>query len=273
MRPSPEPSPSRDHSSSSTVSLPPPAQPVDAEPAQSDETAPGEPGSVEARPAERRCDPAEVLGGYQAALARLLLAVIDGLARDPDAGVSSRAVTNFLRGNQRPPASLRDAGLRQLFGALAGCPARWIHGIVRTLIESGEVEALESARATSTSGSPASTASPGTVPAGRVRLSRWGRELLASSRPFAIDVLPRAPHLGSHPELEAGLWDLRRRLAAEEARAPFSIFSNSTLAALASARPRDLGELAGIPGFGEARIRRYGRAVLEVLRGGSAIEG
>ena len=67
--------------------------------------------------------------------------------------------------------------------------------------------------------------------------------------------------------METGLWDLRRRLAENEERAPFSIFSNRTLAALASARPRDLGELAGIPGFGEARIRKYGEAVLGVLRG------
>jgi superfamily II DNA helicase RecQ len=249
------------------VSPPPPAQPVGAEPDQPDETAPADPGPLESPPTERGCDPAEVFGGYQTALARLLLAVVDGLARESDASVSSRAVTNFLRGNQRPPANLRDAGLRQLFGALAGCPAGWIHGIVRTLTELGEVEALEGARATSTPGAPASPASRGAVPAGRVRLSRWGRELLASSRPFAVDVLPRAPHLGSNPELEAGLWDLRRRLAAEEARASFSIFSNSTLAALASARPRDLGELAEIPGFGEARIRKYGQAVLEVLRG------
>ena len=45
------------------------------------------------------------------------------------------------------------------------------------------------------------------------------------------------------------------------------------LAALAAARPRDLGELAEIPGFGEARIRKYGRAVLDVFRSGVSVEG
>ena len=119
---------------------------------------------------------------------------------------------------------------------------------------------------------PAGESSGSISPPRRVRLSRWGRKLLRSSRTFSADILPRPPCLGTHPELETRLWDLRRRLAAEEERAPFSVFSNSTLAALAAVCPRDLGELAEISGFGEARIRKYGRAVLDVVRSEASVE-
>ncbi len=219
---------------------------------------PGDRGAVETDLVETGVDPSRILDTYQSGLVRLVLAVIEGLARDAEVGISSRRVTNFLRGNQRPPASLSDASLLKLFGALARCPSGWVQEIVRRLIESGEVREV------------GSTVSGSTVPPGRVRLSRWGRKLLRSSRTFSADVLPRSPCLGTHPELETRLWELRRRLAAEEERAPFSVFSNSTLAALAAACPRDLGELAEIPGFGEARIRKYGRAVLDVFRSGDA---
>ena len=241
MHRSPEPSPLRDDD---------PGHPVH----------PAEPAETEL--VQRVVDPSGILDTYQSALVRLVLAVIEGLARDPKVGISSRRVTNFLRGNQRPPATLSEASLLKLFGALARYPSGWIQEIVRTLIESGEVQEVESA--------PASTAASGTR---RVRLSRWGRKLLRSSRTFSADILPRPPCLGTHPELETRLWDLRRRLAAEEERAPFSVFSNSTLAALAAVCPRDLGELAEISGFGEARIRKYGRAVLDVVRSEVSVDG
>ena len=250
MHRSPEPSPLRDDHPDHPVHPAEPAEP--AEPAQ-----PAQPEL-----AQTPVDSSRLLDTYQSALVRLVLAVIEGLGRDPKVGISSRRVTNFLRGNQRPPATLSEASLLKLFGALARYPSGWIQEIVRTLIESGEVQEVESA--------PASTAASGTR---RVRLSRWGRKLLRSSRTFSADILPRPPCLGTHPELEARLWELRRRLAAEEGRAPFSVFSNGTLAALATACPRDLGELAEVPGFGEARIRKYGRAVLDVFRSGVSVEG
>ena len=237
MHRSPEPSPLRDDHPDHPDHPVHPAEPAESELAQTP------------------VDSSRILDTYQSALVRLVLAVIEGLGRDPKVGISSRRVTNFLRGNQRPPATLSEASLLKLFGALARYPSGWIQEIVRTLIESGEVQEVESA--------PASTAASGTR---RVRLSRWGRKLLRSSRTFSADILPRPPCLGTHPELETRLWELRRRLAAEEERAPFSVFSNSTLAALAAVCPRDLGELAEISGFGEARIRKYGRAVLDVVR-------
>jgi ATP-dependent DNA helicase RecQ len=54
----------------------------------------------------------------------------------------------------------------------------------------------------------------------------------------------------------------RSRLAREQGVPPYVIFHDSTLIALASRRPRSLGELSEIPGMGEKKIERYGAAVL-----------
>jgi ATP-dependent DNA helicase RecQ len=57
----------------------------------------------------------------------------------------------------------------------------------------------------------------------------------------------------------------RLRLAREQGVAPFIIFHDSTLAALAQRRPRNLAELAGMPGMGQKKIERYGAAVIAVI--------
>ena len=201
-------------------------------------------------PPQAGCDNAELVETYHSAVVRLLLAAVDGLARRAEAGVSSRRVMNFLRGNQQPPAGLKDVNTLKVFGVFSRSSAVWLREVVRRLVDSGELEEVPGARSE------------------KVRVSNWGRALLRSSLPVAADILPSPLRLGTDPELEKKLWELRRQLADEEERAPYSIFPNTALVALAVKRPQNLGELAEVPGFGEARIRKYGRAVLEVLRGG-----
>jgi ATP-dependent DNA helicase RecQ len=57
----------------------------------------------------------------------------------------------------------------------------------------------------------------------------------------------------------------RGRLAREQGVPPYVIFHDSTLIALASRRPRTMGELGDIPGMGLKKMERYGPAVLAVL--------
>jgi ATP-dependent DNA helicase RecQ len=47
---------------------------------------------------------------------------------------------------------------------------------------------------------------------------------------------------------------------------PYVVFHDSTLAALAAARPQDLDGLSSIPGLGVKKLERYGPALLELLR-------
>ena len=58
----------------------------------------------------------------------------------------------------------------------------------------------------------------------------------------------------------------RRETAIAGGVPAYVVFHDSTLAAIASARPASLGELLRISGVGESKLRRYGDEVLEVLK-------
>src|SRR4029450_2069468 len=58
-------------------------------------------------------------------------------------------------------------------------------------------------------------------------------------------------------------WRLKRSKADEIPA--YVVFHNSTLAEIASRRPRTIAELASVPGVGPAKLERYGRDVLDAL--------
>jgi DNA helicase II / ATP-dependent DNA helicase PcrA len=58
-------------------------------------------------------------------------------------------------------------------------------------------------------------------------------------------------------------WRLQRATADD--LPAYVVFHNSTLAAIAGRRPRDLSELSAIPGVGPTKLDRYGNEVLRVL--------
>jgi len=58
---------------------------------------------------------------------------------------------------------------------------------------------------------------------------------------------------------------LRLQLAKEQNVPPYVIFHDTTLLALAKARPRTLDKMSSIPGIGAAKLERYGEAFLEAL--------
>ncbi len=81
---------------------------------------------------------------------------------------------------------------------------------------------------------------------------------------------PAADLVGEAAALFEALRDWRRGEAARQRVAPFFIFSNATLAAIAKARPHGLAALARIDGVGEGKLARYGEAVLGVVGAGEA---
>jgi ATP-dependent DNA helicase RecQ len=68
------------------------------------------------------------------------------------------------------------------------------------------------------------------------------------------------------PVFEA-LRELRTRLAREQNVPPYVIFHDSTLRQIATRRPADAGELAGIAGIGGGKLARYGALVLDAVAG------
>jgi len=66
------------------------------------------------------------------------------------------------------------------------------------------------------------------------------------------------------PLFEA-LREARRALAADAGVPPYVVFHDSTLREIAATRPRSLGELARVNGVGEAKLARYGDAMLAAV--------
>ena len=59
----------------------------------------------------------------------------------------------------------------------------------------------------------------------------------------------------------------RRELAAEAGVPPYVIFHDSTLRGIAETRPASLAELGRVQGVGEAKLKRYGEAMLAAVAG------
>src|SRR4051812_3030982 len=107
--------------------------------------------------------------------------------------------------------------------------------------------------------------------------SRASRSCMSASRPPAsaaapIAILAAPPPRPSRPPRAAvpapadplfdALREARRALAAESGVPAYVIFHDSTLREIAAARPRNLAELAEVNGVGEAKLARYGDAML-----------
>ena len=71
--------------------------------------------------------------------------------------------------------------------------------------------------------------------------------------------------LGPADPLFDALREARRALAADAGVPAYVIFHDSTLREIAAARPRSLAELARVNGVGEAKLARYGDAMLAAV--------
>jgi ATP-dependent DNA helicase RecQ len=84
--------------------------------------------------------------------------------------------------------------------------------------------------------------------------------------------LSRAPVAVALAPAESGLFERlraeRSRLATEQNIPPFIIFHDTTLAAIAEAKPTSLEALAEIPGMGKTKLERYGQIVLQTVAAG-----
>ena len=80
----------------------------------------------------------------------------------------------------------------------------------------------------------------------------------------------------AHGDAPVELVDRLRRWRLETARSTgvpaYVVFHDSTLSAIAAARPSNLAELLRVSGVGDSKLRKYGEEVLEVLAGASKPE-
>jgi DNA helicase-2/ATP-dependent DNA helicase PcrA len=69
------------------------------------------------------------------------------------------------------------------------------------------------------------------------------------------------------------LREWRREAAREQSVPAFVVFSDAALARIADARPGSLADLAAIPGVGQAKLDRYGAAVIALCAPAASTEG
>ncbi|HKU93113.1 MAG TPA: DNA helicase RecQ [Sphingomicrobium sp.] len=97
------------------------------------------------------------------------------------------------------------------------------------------------------------------------------RPILKGEQKLHIAVPPqrrrqrRDRQTGPADPLFEALREARRALAADAGVPPYVVFHDSTLREIAAARPRSLGELARVNGVGEAKLARYGDAMLAAV--------
>ena len=106
-----------------------------------------------------------------------------------------------------------------------------------------------------------------------VEITSAGRDALAKkTTPFLT--LPAQPTSVLSGNVPVETLDRLRHWRLETARAAgvpaYVVFHDTTLAAIASAKPTSLTELLRVSGVGESKLRKYGDEVLEVLRAAPA---
>jgi ATP-dependent DNA helicase RecQ len=156
------------------------------------------------------------------------------------------------------------------FGVGAELDARQWKGVFRQLLALGLLQA------DGTHGSLRLTETSREVLKGE-RTLMLRRELEPAKRARAVrgagaGALAPAPAdvaAGDRPLFES-LRALRAELAREQNLPAYVIFHDATLRAMASERPRSLGELARINGVGASKLERYGERMLAVLDAASA---
>jgi ATP-dependent DNA helicase RecQ len=107
-----------------------------------------------------------------------------------------------------------------------------------------------------------------------VELTPAGRDAVTRGMPPRLTLPAEAPshsiRATTHADAPVELVDRLRQWRLETARATgvpaFVVFHDTTLTAIAAARPATLAELLRVPGVGDSKLRKYGDEVLEILR-------
>ncbi|HET6764011.1 MAG TPA: RecQ family ATP-dependent DNA helicase [Longimicrobiaceae bacterium] len=84
---------------------------------------------------------------------------------------------------------------------------------------------------------------------------------------------PAAPRTQRQEELFQRLRSMRRELAQKASVAPFIVFSDAVLGALAAAEPATPEEALAVPGIGPGRLEKYGHALFEAIAAFTAERG
>ena len=234
-------------------------------------------------PAEPQCGACDSCLGWHHREGRELSAdevrtvriALSAVARLDDRFGRSR-IAQVLTGSAAEP--VKRFGLEKLptYGKLRGLPARGVSDLLENLADGGLLSRRSLQGGGSMGGSVLSVSPqgrqvmldedaslqldwPDTLTTGRGRPSRAGAT---------------GPDDGPPPDpaLLDALKEMRRRHARARSVPPYVVFHDRTLMVIASLRPGNEEELLSISGIGPAKVLRYGKDVLEIVRAAASSE-
>jgi len=175
-------------------------------------------------------------------------------------------IVEILRGSRSKAMLAYGAEACPTYGTCRAHSKLSVTGLVKDLIDSGhlQVEGTEYPTLDVTSKGQEVLQGISAVRLKQAEEDQPASSLKKPSRERAASVVvPRAAP--ADPQLFERLRQLRTELAEEEDVAPFVIFHDKTLKAIASHKPATPAALLEVPGIGELKAERYGRRVLEVV--------
>ncbi len=214
--------------------------------------------------------PSRVLDDDERRIVRIALSVV---ARLNDRFGRGR-LAKVLTGSRSKPVLAFGLERIPTFGKLKGLPPKGVSDLLEALADAGFLRR----RAIEGSGLPGGAVLSLTeqgaeaMRGGEAELSlAWPDSLAARAAPG-----PARPGSGAaaartgvasrpHPELSEALRRMRRERAAKDGVPAYVVFPDTTLEAIAAARPRTAEELLATPGIGPSRQERYGEEVLSVV--------
>jgi ATP-dependent DNA helicase RecQ len=146
-----------------------------------------------------------------------------------------------------------------VFGAGKDMDAKAWQSVIRQLTASGLVQIDHAAHGALTLGEGA-----------RAVFRGERRVVLRQDRPRKSTEQRRAIRVEEVlPDADAAVFQAlraeRARLAREQGIPPYMVFADTTLRAIATERPTNRAEFLALPGVGQAKLERYGKAFLTVL--------
>ncbi len=147
-------------------------------------------------------------------------------------------IARGLRGSKAKAVKRRGLAKNPGYGALAGIPEAVLVATIDTMLDDGRL-----------------------VPKGRKYPTVWLPDKPVRG-PRDPDAKPRRPRPTG---LEAALVSFRRREARRRRWRPFQVLTNDVIRRIVEERPRIRGDLLAIHGLGEAKVAKFGDAILDLV--------